>query len=126
MLSQIESEKEQIKQQVQANADRIVMPLVRTIKDKADGPLTTYVNLLEECLSEVAAPFMSRLESSCAALSPREVEICNMIKSGLSSKEIAQALATSVHTVHNQRKKIRQKLKLDKRSANLQTYLQSL
>ncbi len=126
VLSQIESEKEQIKQQMQANADKIVMPLVRTIKSKADENLRTYVKLLEDCLTEITAPFMSRLESSCDALSPREVEICNMIKSGLSSKEIAQALATSAHTVHNQRKKIRHKLGLDKRNANLQTHLQSL
>jgi PAS domain S-box-containing protein len=126
VLSQIESEKTQIRQQMQANADKIILPLVRTIKSKADENLTTYISLLEDCLADVAAPFISQLENGCATLSPREVEICNMIKSGLSTKEIAQAFATSVHTVHNQRKKIRLKLKLDKRSINLQAYLQSL
>jgi len=126
VLSQIESEKKQIKQQMQANADKIIMPLVRTIKGKSDENLATYVSLLEECLADIAAPFISRLENGCATLSPREVEICNMIKSGLSTKEIAHAFATSVHTVHNQRKKIRQKLSIDKQSVNLQSYLQSL
>jgi len=126
VLSQIEQEKEQIKRQVQSNVDRILSPLLRTVKEKADENLGTYMRLLEDCLDEISAPFVNSLERKFASLSPREIEICNMIKSGLSSKQIAETLNTSPHTVHNQRKQIRRKLGLTDREVNLRSYLQTL
>ncbi len=44
-------------------------------------------------------------------LTRKEVEIWNLIQKGLSSKEIAQHLAISVHTVNTHRKKIYKKLR---------------
>ena len=40
------------------------------------------------------------------ALSKRELQILRLLASGLKSKEIAESLSISVHTVHNHRKKI--------------------
>ncbi|MCK4607563.1 MAG: PAS domain S-box protein [candidate division Zixibacteria bacterium] len=126
IMSQIENEKRQVQIQIQANVDRILMPLLRTLKGKADADLREYVQLLESCLGDIASGFINQLETRFARLSPREVEICNMIKSGLSTKEIAATLDTSVHTVHNQRKQIRKKLEIDHRDVNLSSYLQTI
>lgn len=126
LMSQIEDEKRAIQRQLQSNIDRVVLPLMRTLKAKSGDDSRVYVDLIENCLQDITSPFVNRLERRFQSLSPRETEVCNMIKAGLNSKDIAAALDTSVHTVHNQRKQIRRKLGLAGGSANLTSYLNSL
>ncbi|MCK4632289.1 MAG: GAF domain-containing protein [candidate division Zixibacteria bacterium] len=126
LLDQIESEKKQIGRQMQSNVNRIILPLLRKLEIGVDKSRVDYVRMVEQNLSEIASPFVSQLETRYAALSPRELEICNMIKNGMSSKDIALTLNTSEGTVRNQRKSIRCKLGIANDSANLQTYLQSI
>jgi len=54
-------------------------------------------------------------------LSPRERQILQLIAEGKTSKEIAQLLFISIHTVHNHRKNIRRKLSIRK-NADLVKY----
>ena len=68
---------------------------------------------------------MSNLESQFKRLSPREVEICELIRRGYDSKQIADLRNSSVQTVLKQRKAIRKKLGLDRKKINLATYLTS-
>ncbi len=126
IMSQIEGEKKAVQSQLQSNVDRIILPLLRTLRSKVGDDSCVYVDLAESCLVDITSPFVNRLERRFGSLSPRETEICNMIKAGLSSKDIAEALHTSVHTVHNQRKQIRRKLGLAGSDANLSSYLNSL
>jgi DNA-binding CsgD family transcriptional regulator len=58
-------------------------------------------------------------------LTRREMEICDLIKSGLSSLEIARKLNLSIRSVENHRKNIRRKLELTNKNINLVTYLSS-
>ncbi len=125
VLSQIEDEREQLQRQVQVNVDRVLMPIIQSLKNQA-GVNHDYVDFFEICLNDVTSPFVQELDRRFARLSPREMEICNMVKSGLSTGAIAEALHTSIHTVHNQRKKIRKKLKIAGEGANLRVFLQAL
>jgi len=59
-------------------------------------------------------------------LSPRETEICNLLKAGSTNKEIAEALGISASTVQKHREIIRRKLQLTNRRINLITYLKNL
>jgi DNA-binding CsgD family transcriptional regulator len=59
-------------------------------------------------------------------LSPREVEICHMIKNGYSTKEIATVLAISPQTVSVHRKIIRRKLGLTGSDTNLISFLRTI
>jgi len=56
-------------------------------------------------------------------LTPSEIQICNMIKSGLSTKEITSLRGLSDSTLHRHRENIRKKLKLTNKNINLTTYL---
>jgi len=58
-------------------------------------------------------------------LSPREIEICSMIKGGSSSKEIADLLHITLKTIERHRFNIRKKLKIA-HDINLTSYLQSV
>ena len=58
-------------------------------------------------------------------LTPAELKTCNMIRMGLSTKEIANIRHVSPATVSRQRESIRQKLAIKGRSVNLVTFLQT-
>lgn len=126
ILDQIDDEKGRIKTQIKSNMEKIVNPMIRGIKAKADPELVLSIELLEKALEEVTSPFVNELEQRFNKLAPREIEVCNMIKNGLSSKEIADELNLSVETVKQQRKLIRRKMGVTNRKVNLSSYLGSL
>ena len=126
VLDQIEEGKKQMASDIQSNIDRIVLPILKSLESKTVPAGKTYLGLLRESLSEITSPLMSTLELKSARLTPRELEICNMVRSGLSSKDIAETLNTSVQTVLKQRAGIRKKLGLANSQTNLVSYLKSL
>lgn len=91
-----------------------------------DPMVREYADLLKQALTDVTSDFTHTLESRFQSLSPREIEVCNLIRSGYSTKQIAGTLKTSLDTVKNQRKAIRRKLGISKTDANLESLLRSL
>jgi len=126
LLYQQENLKKSLAREIQANIDKIAVPVIEAIKKKVDRTGKEQIELLQDCLSDITSPFINRLELSYSKLTRRELEICNMIKNGLTSKEIARNLNTSVYTVNNQRRNIRNKLDIANKDINLTTYLQSI
>jgi DNA-binding CsgD family transcriptional regulator len=126
VLDQIDNEKRHIMHQVQTNVDKVVMPILRMLSNKVSPSEQQYLTLLSNCLKDVTAPFMSNLGTRSQKLSPREAEVCNMIRNGMSSKEISAALDVSLHTVLKQRQRIRKKLGIANDKTNLASFLQTI
>jgi PAS domain S-box-containing protein len=80
---------------------------------------------LEFNLNNVFSAFGFNLMTEGDNLTPREVRICEMIRSGLSSKQIAKVMGISAQTVLVHRKNIRKKLALTSSKKNLATYLKA-
>jgi DNA-binding CsgD family transcriptional regulator len=123
VLAQIEDGKRTMAAQIQANITRIAIPIVESMARRSDASSAHLVKLLRECLGNISAPLVSKLDSQPLSLSPRELQICHMIRSGLSSKQIAAAFDTSVLTVNKQRNQIRKKLGIAKKKVNLVSLL---
>ena len=68
---------------------------------------------------------VTNLENRVRVLSPREGEICNMIRNGLRTKDIARMHGVSLATINRHREHIRQKLAITNQEINLTTFLQS-
>ena len=126
VLSQIEQEKMRFKQEIMANLDELVMPALNQLKRKASTIDRKHLSILEKNLKGLAATFGQKISRKTLRLTPKEVEICNMIRGGLTSKDIARILNISQRTVDNHRNSIRNKLKLSGKKTNLVTYLKSL
>lgn len=126
VLNQIESERKRTARQLQTNVERIVLPTLSKLETKTGDAAQELLMTLRASLSEITSPFVSQLESQFAKLTPREVEICNLIRNGRTSKEIAQSLDTSLETVRSQRKSIRKKLSIDNAGVNLSSYLRTI
>jgi PAS domain S-box-containing protein len=126
ILDHIEGEKDRLKHQIVTNVEQAIIPILLRLRESAHPSQTRNFEMLEKDLREIASPFLGTLKSSYTKLSPRELEVCRLIKNGLTSKEIAEALNLSLMTVHKYRELIRKKLGLVNNDVNLRTYLQSL
>ena len=125
ILANISEEKMEIRREISSNVDQIIMPIVLKLKRTVAPGNLKMVELLENGLKELSSSSVNVL-SAYSRLSPREIEICNMIKNGLTSKEISVELNIAITTVQKHRQKIRKKLGLTANKANLRSYLISL
>jgi len=125
VLARIEEEKKGIHKNIQANVEKILMPIVSALSAELPKVQRKYVELLRTNLEEIAAPFISQLSHRHQSLTPTEVKICNMIKTGMRTKEIAEIQGVSIATINRHREHIRRKLKIANSEVNLTTYLQT-
>jgi PAS domain S-box-containing protein len=125
ILNQIDQEKDALKRRVTTNVEQAIVPILHRLKESSNPSQTRNFEILEKDLREIVSPFLDTIKSEYARLSPRELEVCRLVKNGLTSKEIAQSLNLSVMTVHKYRELIRKKLGLVNDGTNLQTYLRS-
>jgi DNA-binding CsgD family transcriptional regulator len=125
VLARIEQEKEEIHQDIKTNVEKILMPILQALALQLPPTQKKYTEMLQTNLEEITSPFISHLSSSYHSLTPTEIAICNMIRNGLRTKEIAQIRGVSTATVNRHREHIRRKLKITNSEANLATYLQS-
>lgn len=123
ILAQIESEKDEIKQHVTANVEKLLLPTLRELKRKGSEIDRRHLELLEKNLSSMTSEFTRTLRNKMSLLSPRQLEICGMIKNGMKNKEIATLAGISLRTVETHRNDIRKKLGISGDDTNLVTYL---
>ncbi len=126
LLANLEIEKQTLKNNVNANLEKLILPLLKKLKHRSNTSDEQYLELLEKNFLGLTSGFGHKLLNPRWKLSPREIEICNMIKSGLSTKAIADTLCVSERTIEHHRNHIRKKLALTKNRMNLVSYLQSL
>lgn len=126
IMHQNREERERIEKQVQANVDRLLFPLLDKIKGKGSLIDQRYTALMETNLKEITSSFGNDISSRLLSLTQKEIDICNMIKNGLGSKKISEAMNVSPRTIETHRNNIRKKLDISKKGINLETYLKSL
>lgn len=123
VMTQLESEKQRIARQVQANVDQIILPILSKIRMQCPKAQQGYLDLLEESLSEITSTYGCKLSDPTHGLTQKEIEVCNLVRKGMSSKEIGKLLNISHRTVETYRNRIRKKLNLTGTTANLASFL---
>ncbi|MDX9701589.1 MAG: helix-turn-helix transcriptional regulator [Candidatus Auribacterota bacterium] len=126
IVEQIEFEKKKIKEDVAVNVEKLILPSLKKLMQKYGQKDRGYFDMIQKDLHALLSSFGVRLHGIEDNLAPREIEICDMIKNGLPTKEISEILDISPATVDRHRNNIRKKLGLVNNSVNLSTYLQSL
>jgi len=126
VMERLEAEKKRIVDQVRSNVERLVLPLLGRLSGRGTDEDRKYLALLEANLREITAGFGNAVSANMNRLTQKETEICDMIKRGLSCKEIGRLMSISHRTAETHRNRIRKKLEIADPSVNLQTYLKNL
>jgi PAS domain S-box-containing protein len=125
VLEQIEQQKQQIKNDVITNVDDLLIPILEQFMSKGSKLDSQYLSLIKRSLEDLTSSFGRKITEKSLKLTPREIQICNMVKRGLTSKDIANLLNLSLNTVGRHRHSIRKKAKIIDKKENLYIYLQS-
>ena len=126
ILQRIETEKDALKRQFATNIEEAILPTLIRLKESSGEAMRRNFELIEQELRDVSSPFLTAIKGKFTKLSPRELEVCRLIKNGMTTKEIAEVLNLSPMTVQKHREIIRKKLGLVNNQTNLNTYLQSM
>jgi len=124
VLTQIELDKQKMKDDIMANIETLVLPSLDKFRLK--GASVKHIDQLRISLNNLTSSFGRKISNKKVKLTPREIEVCNMVKNGITNKEIAQLLNIALHTVEKHRRTARRKHGLTNKNINLQSYLSSL
>ncbi len=106
------------------NVKKLIAPYFDKINEtKMDDYQKAFLHILESNLTEIISPFTRKLSLKYLSLTPKEIQIVNMIKIGYPSKKIAKIMKISPRTVDTHRKNIRSKIGLGKNKGNLRSHL---
>jgi len=126
VLDQIERDKVQLKHRFNMNIQKVIMPILSGLKASDKRHLGKHILFLEEALQNITSGVLGVPEDKLNRLTPREVEICNYIRNGMSTKEIAEMLRLSHQTVSKQRAIIRRKLEISNKKINMSSFIRGL
>jgi DNA-binding CsgD family transcriptional regulator len=127
LLKHREEDQKEFETSVLSNMKELVFPYIEKLKKSAlEEMQRTYVSILEAHLEEIGAPFLRKLSSKFAGLSPTERQIASLIKEGKRNKEISEIMGVSVNTILTHRYRLRTKLGLKNKNINLVSYLNSI
>ena len=126
VMRAFEKERGGIETGISHRIETLLLPTIDKIKRESSADVrNTYLDLMCDQLVNLTRGFSKELDGRFLRLTRTEMKICKFIRTGLSSKEIAQAMNISFETVQAHRRNIRDKLGLRGRKINLHTLLMS-
>jgi len=126
IIQGIEEQKKEVEKKISHNLNLAVRPILDQLNShELPETVNFLLKSLEFNLANMLSSFGFNIVKSGHLLTPRELRICEMIRSGLSSKQIAKVMGISPQTVLVHRKNIRKKLVLSKSRQNLASFLKA-
>lgn len=123
VLGHLESERLKYRAEIAAELSRSLSPILKRMKTTKHADPERDAQQIEAMLQAFLDGDEASFRQRYDALSPRELEICEALKAGRSSKEISEHLNVSVATVHKHREQIRRKLGFQNQRVNLSSFL---
>lgn len=124
LLQNMEKEQSRKADQLRSQLRHLVMPLVESLERISTGDrVSQLLGVLRSTLQSTLKDQWGEKGEHLDALTPKELQVALLIKEGKTSKEVADTLGISVHSVFFHRKNIRGKLGIRGGKTNLTAYL---
>ena len=126
IIGGIGEQKREVETKIAQNLNLTVKPLLDQLKSQQLPDTAAFLlQSIEFSLSNIFSSFGFNNLKDGHLLTPKEMQICEMIRAGLSSKQIAKVFNISPQTVLVHRKRVRKKLSLAKSRTNLASFLKA-
>jgi PAS domain S-box-containing protein len=117
----------ELEEKIILNVESLIKPYLDKLRQgNLDERKKSILNIIQTNLDEIISPFTRNLSSRLYNLTPKEIQIANFIRQGITNKEIADILFLSVKTVEFHRDNIRKKLGIKNKKINLASHLLSI
>jgi DNA-binding NarL/FixJ family response regulator len=126
ILANIQTDRRRVEESVISSVNKVILPMLQSLRRGLPGGEAQVVDQIEQSLSEITSPFVDKLSKDLASLTPTEIRICNLIRRGLTVKEIAGVENLAPDTVSTHRRNIRRKLGVVNKKVNLASYLETV
>ena len=127
LLKQVSENKTEMEGKVLDNFTRLVRPYLDLLEENlANTHQQEYIRVIQENIKKITSSFSVNLSSSYLNLSPREIQVADLVRQGRSNKDAASILNISINAVEFHRNNLRKKLGLQNKKINLRTYLLSM
>jgi DNA-binding NarL/FixJ family response regulator len=127
LLTQSDKARRDLEERVLSNVKELVVPYINKLrKNRLDTKSMTYLRILESNLNDIISPFVHQLSSKYSALTPKEIQVAQLIREGKNTRDIGELLNSSKRTIESHRQNIRNKLGIKDTKANLRSYLLSM
>ena len=124
VLNSIENDRKNNERQLSKWVRSSILPGLEKIRHEKNYDVrSSYLNILKDDILTYSSGPENKLDGDLLKLSKTELKICRFIKSGLSGKEISEAMNLSFETIQTHRKNIRKKLGLSGKTVNLHAFL---
>jgi len=127
LLQKREEDRKELEEHVMTNLRLLILPnLERLMEIPLEHQHKEMLKTLNTSLNGITSPFSRTLSSNYLQLTPKEIQLADLIRDGKTTKEIAKLFNKSIRTIDVHRDHIRKKLGIKDRKTNLRTYLLTL
>lgn len=127
LLQKMEDQATELQGDILNNVKNLVMPYIEKLRQSQSiSDQMLYLEIIEENLKNIISPFFRNITALHLNLTPKEIQVANLVRDGKTTKEIAKVMNLSARSIDFHRDNIRKKLGLNNRKANLQSFLSSL
>lgn len=127
LLKQSGEARQEFEKNILTNINELITPYIEQLETKiTDKQQKAYLDILKTNLQQISSSFAKSLFEQFPSLTPREIQVINSIKNGMTNKEIGELLCLSTRTVEKYRDSIRRKLGIRNKKANLRTHILSI
>lgn len=127
LLHQSAEARAEHERRIHSNLQRLVLPYLEKTQARCkDQEMALNLRVAAANIEKITSTFSLTLSARLDGLTPRELEVAELIKQGRSTKQMAAILDLSSRTVEFYRDKLRIKLGIKSKKTNLRSHLASL
>lgn len=124
VMKSIDRDKEEFELSITQKVTTSIIPSLQKLAAEESSEIREmYMKILRDQLIGLTRSSSVINKEDIILLTKSEVQVCQLIQSGSTSKDIADGMAISIETVQTHRKNIRKKLGLSGKDVNLYAYL---
>lgn len=124
LLEQSTNAKHEMEEKILENIKLLVMPYIDELETRLqDTQEQSFLLEISANIETITSSFLKNIRSEYLNLTPREIQVANLIRQGRTNKDIALLLNLSVRTIEYYRMKLRKKFNISNKKISLRSYL---